>query len=329
MAARKKKNGKTNSDLTNVVRDARKKKGWSQAVLSQEASVATRTIVAIEKGEGRPEKQIVIRLAQALDADLPTWLRRFGHEDATDEEIHAAMRGARRLHFAGERPPETYFKELRARLAGGRKLLMCVAYTSPPGASQRPAVRDLLLSCINEGLFVAMVSPFPRILNPVTVPKPALSFYQIDTYSRTLAFAREVYEKLPPNKRDRVALFAPNLQSPEPATVHCIPPPMGLAEYRPTLVADFSEGRSNDSSFELAAWFVMQQDRRDRWLPIFPSAKNDDESIASSYRHLQYWKDYFAEIFAAFSRGTWRIRKDDQTSSAWRLEFPTEAISKK
>jgi DNA-binding XRE family transcriptional regulator len=326
MTTRRKNAAVAISDFGKMVWTARKqKKHWSQAVLSQKASVATRTIVTLEKGKSHPEKSIVIRLADALGENVQDWLQKCGYEKASDEEIHNAMRASRQLHFAGERPPENYFLELRQRVGQGHKILMCVAYLSPPGAQRRPDLKDLVLDSVNHGLHLAMVCPYPRILNPATVPKPNLSFYYSDVYNWVLAFAREMHERLKPESKSRLAVFVPNVQEEDQSLLHCVPPPTGLADYRPTLVMDDNNIKGDDSCFELAAWFVMQQDKRDRWLPIFPAPTLEQETVASSSRHLQFWKDYFSEILKAFSEGGWSKLKHGNKNAGWRLEFPIES----
>jgi hypothetical protein len=70
----------------------------------------------------------------------------------------------------------------------------------------------------------------------------------------------------------------------------------------------------------LAVWFVMQQDERDRWLPIYPSPSRATADVVRSGQVLQYWKDYFKLIIEGHSKGGWDRSKIE--NGGWRIDLP-------
>lgn len=61
--------------LGQVLRDARKAKGITQAALAEKSNVALRTIAAVEKGKRYPKLEIFYKIIRALDisADQIFW----------------------------------------------------------------------------------------------------------------------------------------------------------------------------------------------------------------------------------------------------------------
>ena len=294
-----------------MLKTARQEIEWTQLKLAEKSSVAVRTIISIEKGHVSPKKVVIIRLAYALGKNIKDWLRMCGYSEITDKYIDEVIVASGHLHFAGERDPESYFREVNQRLRNGGHILMCVTYHSPPAAPDHPELKKILLDSVRKGLSIAMVCPFPRIHNLATVTKPALSFYYHDVFNRVLAFAREIYDKLEPETRNRIGVFVPDL--PEAIPFHYIHPPTGLGNYRPALVVDLAK-KEEDAGYELAVWMTISQDQRNRWLPLFPSGE------ISNPKYLNYHKDYFADFIAASTPTGWDESK--LKGSGWRLEFP-------
>jgi DNA-binding XRE family transcriptional regulator len=294
---------------------ARNELEWTQSKLAEKSSVAIRTIVSIEKGHVFPKKVVIIRLAYALGKNIKDWLRISGYPEIADKYIDEVITASGHLHFAGERDPESYFREVHNRLCAGGRILMCVAYHSPPAAPDHPELKKVLIDSIRKGLSLAMVCPFPRIFNLATVAKPALSFYYHEVFNRVLAFARDLYDKLEPEYRNRIGLFVPDLPH-DVRPFHYIHPPTGLGNYRPTLVVDL-EKKEDDAGYELAVWMTMSQDQRNRWLPLFPSGET------SNSKYLNYHKDYFTDFIAAATPTGWDESK--LKGSGWRMEFPIKS----
>ena len=158
------------SNFANEVKSARKSRSWTQAELADRASVASRTVVAVEKGE-RPQKAIIVRLSYALDADMRKWLKHFKY-DATDEEIDGIIRDSGHLHFPGERDPEIYWTEFRNKLEKGQGSLMCVCFLSAPRSSSHPRIKEEIVKCVKQGLGLSMICAYPPIPSHVKSTKP-------------------------------------------------------------------------------------------------------------------------------------------------------------
>lgn len=304
-------------NFADEIRSARKLRNWTQAELADHASIASRTVVAVEKGE-KPQKGIVIRLAYALNGDAQKWLKHFQYE-ATAEEINEIIQDSGHLHFNGEKAPEVFFKDFGVRLKTG-KALMCVCYLSAPGAAGNPNLKASLIDCIKRGLSVAMACAYPPVSDPVRSQKPQLSLYHNEIYNRVTALALDLHEKLSPDERKRVAVFVPDFSQTDQRHMYSVPPPTGLSTYRPTLIYDQQGNPNGDTAYELALWLVMQQDLRDRWIPVFPPPSTEVNAVVLSMQILQYWKDYFREIIASFTGQQWDCEALSQ--SGWRMDFP-------
>jgi DNA-binding XRE family transcriptional regulator len=315
MAKEKSLKSVSKPDFAQLLKSARQEMEWTQSKLAEKSSVTVRTIISIEKGHVSPKKVVAIRLAYALGKDIKDWLRICGYPDITDKYIDDIIIAAGHLHFAGERDPESYFRDLRKRLEKGGNILMCVCYHSPPAAPDHPELKKVLLESLKKGLSIAMVCPYPRIFNPATVAKPGLSFYYHDVFNRVLAFARELYDKLEPEWRNRIGVFVPDVSRDAPP-FHYIHPPTGLGNYRPALVVDLAR-KDEDAGYELAVWMTMSQDQRNRWLPLYIPGED------SNPKYLNYHKDYFADFIAASTAKGWDENK--LKDSGWRLEFPIKS----
>lgn len=64
------KNIRAAESLGKIVRDLRKKKGWTQEDLAGELDVAASWISLIERGKKNPSLETILRIAVALDVNV-------------------------------------------------------------------------------------------------------------------------------------------------------------------------------------------------------------------------------------------------------------------
>lgn len=66
-------------ELSNIITDAREKKGWLMRELAAKIEIDIATVSKFEKGDRNPTRPQIIRLAEVLDLDeqqlLTLWLR--------------------------------------------------------------------------------------------------------------------------------------------------------------------------------------------------------------------------------------------------------------
>lgn len=62
------------------LRALRMERGWSQERLAVEAGITLNYVGNLERGEQGPSLHILVRLARALEMDLPALVADFGHE---------------------------------------------------------------------------------------------------------------------------------------------------------------------------------------------------------------------------------------------------------
>ena len=65
----------TTKKLVELLTDARKQRGWSQETLAVEAKVSPSCIQHLEHGRSTPTLMTLLKLAAALEMDLPKLLR--------------------------------------------------------------------------------------------------------------------------------------------------------------------------------------------------------------------------------------------------------------
>lgn len=61
----------------NALRRLRTERGWSQERLAEAAGITLNYVGNLERGEQGPSLNILVRLARALETDLPTLLAEF------------------------------------------------------------------------------------------------------------------------------------------------------------------------------------------------------------------------------------------------------------
>lgn len=57
------------------VRTLRKTRGWTQQKLGEKADISYKFLGEIERGQQNPSFEILVKIAQALDVDLPEFFR--------------------------------------------------------------------------------------------------------------------------------------------------------------------------------------------------------------------------------------------------------------
>ena len=96
------------------IKDWRSRRGVSQLSLSLDAGVSTRHISFLETGRARPSRDMVMRLAQALDLPLRErnglllsagFAPRFGQRSLNDDDMRQALRAVRLMLDAHEPYP--------------------------------------------------------------------------------------------------------------------------------------------------------------------------------------------------------------------------------
>lgn len=305
--------------LADVVRSARQNKGWAQIELSRRSRVSTRTIVAIERGEQKsPRQEVVVRLARALEADPAEWLHLAGYENIDEDKINQMVRASGGFRFRGEIDPAEFFKSLSERLGPNRYVVVCVAYPSSPGSIHRADIQRILLEQFQKGLCVALTCPYPQIGEIGTAKHPSLVRHYREVFGDVVELAREMRGKLEREDRQKqLAVFVPR-RVPNEADIRYPMPLAGLTEYRPTLVQYSPKNPNEDEEFELASWVTLMQEKRDRWIQVYPAT--GEPQPEDRYRKLRCWRDYFAEILIKCdvrSGNGWK--KDDFEDADWEM----------
>lgn len=279
--------------LAKCAREARQGKGWSQIELSRQSRVSTRTIVDIERGNQlKPRQEVVVRLARALGQDPAVWLRLAGHGNITADKLERMVRDSGGFRFHGEIDPGEFFDALGKCITPKQPALICVAYPSIPGTIHRSDVQRTLIELFSRGLWVAMVCPYPRIGEIETAKRPSLVRHYSEVFGHVVELARELRSKLPLERKKQLQVFVPR-----PAkTVYYVMPLAGLAEYRPTLVKYYADEEANQVEFELSAWVTLLQERRDRWIQIYPA--QDEPEGEARFQKFLCWRDYFSDILS-------------------------------
>jgi transcriptional regulator with XRE-family HTH domain len=278
-----------------TLRDLRKEKGWSQGEISRLSHVSIRTIVDIEGGkQSNPRIDVVIRLAGALGQDPVHWLKLAGHPQISEEKIKNVLADAGKFRFDDETDPVEYFSTLRSRLNPDNPALMCISYLSVPGLIHRPDVQQMLAELVNDGLWIAMALPYPRIREWENDPKPNLARYYNEVYGGVVIAAKELLGKIPSERQGCLGVFCPR-ENKEDKNIRYINPLAGLTEYRPALIKHYSNNSSNlpKYEYELAAWVTLSREKRDRWLQVYPSPEPDERL---RYARLLCWRDYFSDF---------------------------------
>lgn len=289
--------------FSQIVKSTREAKSLSQAALAQMSRVSTRTIVAIEddRSNQHPRPDVIIRLAHALEQEPEEWLRHAGHNNIPAEKIQHAIReveitqrNVAPFRFRGEMDPSEFFASLKSRLTPRQPVLICVGYPAIPGSVHRADVQKILIELFNKGLWVAMVCPFPRVTEIEGLKHRTLAKHYRDVYEHVIELATGLRERLPAERKKQLAVFVPKQAPKQGKRMHLVMPLMGISEYRPSLIKYFADGEQDDDRFELAAWVTLQQDRKDRWIGIYPPA--DEEHMQSRLQVLKCWRDYFSDI---------------------------------
>lgn len=76
---------KTTQNLVELLTAGRKQRGWSQETLAVEAKVSPSCIQHLEHGRSTPTLMTLLKLAAALEMDLPDLLRAAQEQKATAE----------------------------------------------------------------------------------------------------------------------------------------------------------------------------------------------------------------------------------------------------
>jgi transcriptional regulator with XRE-family HTH domain len=111
------KSAPTQSALGQMVRDARKKKGWTLEETGQRAGIGRSTLSKIENNQTRPGFEIVRRLTQALELETPNLFLQSGKSDIS---------GRRDVTRKGEGEPKhtaTYHHELLCNELASKQML--------------------------------------------------------------------------------------------------------------------------------------------------------------------------------------------------------------
>ena len=289
--------GTTFGRLLKRVREA---KDLTQLQLATKSRVSTRTISELESPQThkQPRKDVVIRLALALEEDPVRWLREAGYDEIGEPQIESLVKDVRpdATWFPGECSPEDYFEEVAHKLEAGAHIVMYVCYLSPPGALYRPEVEDQVIRLLSNGLWLAMVCPYPSDTATLRAQQriSLASFYQ-HVYDSVQACFLEYRSGLNKDQRNHVRLFRPNANQNTPL----VPPNLGLAEYRPALIQTTNAG-TDQPTYDLGAWVRIFHERRDRWIRIWPRPSHEEQGQIPAGT-LRSWKDYFGEIRDAWT----------------------------
>jgi len=297
-------------NLAETIKQTRENRKWSQIELSRNSRVSTRTIVDIEGGKQKtPREDVLIRLAKALDLDPGNLLRLAGHSNVPKEKIERVVRESGGFRFRGEIDPGEFFESLRPRLRPNQPILISVVYPSAPGSIHRRDVQRTLVDLFGKGLWLSLACPFPRI-EIEKAKRTSLARHYRDVYGQVVELARELQNELPPERRKQLAVFVPR----QSGRVHYVMPLAGLTEYRPTLIKYFRKSESGEAEYELCVWTTLMQERRDRWVQIYPAPTEPEHEIR--FQKLLCWKDYLSDI---------QNKCDAVTGKGWKAEDFTNA----
>ena len=308
----------TRRSLGDCLKQARQRRFWSQSALAKEAGVSTRTIVALETHKRESARaDVVARLARALKADPKEWLILGGHTDFAGDKLQRTLRAAGGFQFPDEMDPADFFSRMLEELSEATPSLMCVCYPSVPGTNHRPDVRNILTKALQQGLTLALVCPFPNANDSIeNSAKPSLLRYYREVYDHVILLARDLAEKLKPNRKRHIAVFVPAQNS---DVLWWTMPAMGVSKVRQALIKrlDEVEGRS---AGQLMAWVELVQDKKDRMVEIYPTQEITPDRI----NIFRCWEDYFSEIIDDYNPvDGWG--DPGRTLQAWRsITFTTE-----
>ena len=302
------------ASLGAYLKRAREQKAWSQVDLALEARVSTRTIVALETGKANALRtDVIVRLARALDRDPKTCLALSGSKDVGEEKLNRAVRAAGGFRFRGEMDPGEFFSGMLDELSDSKPRLMCVCYPSGPGTNHRPDVRNLLVKALKKGLTLALVCPFPHAGASIeNAEKPSLIRCYRDVYDHIILLARDLTERLPRDRKERLAVFVPQQQR---GMIYWTMPPMGVSKVRQTLIKRFSDAEDEDSELQLVAWVELIQDQKDRMVEIYPTEAKDRARIEV----LRCWREYLSEIIDTFDVHKGWTRRTSRRLKSWKM----------
>jgi transcriptional regulator with XRE-family HTH domain len=302
-------------DLAQAIKERRLEKGLTQGELAQKSRVSLRTISLVEKGH-IPGPAVILQLANTLGRDPKEWTQLGGRENT---KLSAVAR------FPGETDPHIYFDSLLAALPKSGHILMSPSYTSVPGALHRPDIFSKLIDLVNGGLWMGMTFPYPDIRGEIGRKTRLILFYR-NVLTQMKGMAEDLRSAVAPDKKERVNIFVPKLIAEEGA-LPIVMPTSGLGEYRPTFVkfAKAPEGRPAE---ELAAWFKLAGEQKDRWVPIYPDAGLMAKG-AQSIQAFNCWRDYFSDIIEQWEKLTADATNQrgwlDGTFPDWKIILGNEA----
>jgi transcriptional regulator with XRE-family HTH domain len=308
---------------------ARTVKGWTIADLSTESGVSPQTIVALEAGKTRGGSErsrksirmdVVLKLARALersDSELKEWLRLAGHYNfrQVDIERFLARLSILRPGLFSSPPgdPLAYFQALYQTCKSRQvPAIMCVCYTSEPAAAEPGPLHDTVISCVSEGLWIAMTCPYPKDTKRLL---PSLDGFYAVVRNRVVQLAKRLGEALDPSFRQRIAVFAPS-----PTTEgHLVAPPLRMVEYRPALT-HFPDKPGSD---ELGVWLRTGLGAPDRWVRVNPQEQDPRSDVGRAASDaVQTWREYFDDIIKAWDGGQgWK----ELAGPNWVREIPPES----
>jgi len=312
-AMTKKSGSNPTADLAEVLSEKRRWKGWTQGELARKSGVSLRTISLVERGH-IPGPQIITELANTLGTDPKHWIQLGGHVETRSSAV---------ARFPGEIDPHVYFDGLLAALPTSQPILMSPCYTSVPGALHRPDIFGKLIQLVNGGLWVAMTFPYPVITQETGRKTRLLLFYR-NVLTQMKGLAEDLRSAVAPEKKECINIFVPKLTAPEGA-LPTVMPTLGLGEYRPTYVK-FARPVHRPAE-ELAAWFKLAGDEKDRWVPIFPDAG----LMATGAQNIQAfncWRDFFSDIIEQWDQLSTRANSRrgwlDGTFADWHTILGTQ-----
>jgi transcriptional regulator with XRE-family HTH domain len=318
--------------LSDMVRDHRRRKGWSQLELAERAAISPRTVVNIEKPAGRRGVRfdIVVRLASALDQAPAEWLRMLGYDPNESRMASALHRGQNRSPEpldSQQREPQSYFKQLAERIkASGRPALMVVSVTSPQPIDNK-AMNSVIAELFGAGLHVALVSPYPagQEVEAHYLRKPNLvGFYQ-RVFARVRAIAGQLRLMLP-EYSDRIHVLKPRSDNATSLSLRSVPPPLGVRESRPCIIL-FPGNKREPKQIEVGAYVKFGDDRPDRWFILYPRQGSLPElERAADVR--DNWVDYFGDICEAWNATRSGTKWSRDSLVDWQLFEEAEAAAK-
>jgi hypothetical protein len=169
---------------------------------------------------------------------------------------------------------------------------VCIVYRTFSNFNHQTYLAKHIAPLLETGnLFLALVCPYPKIIDIDQVEKQTLSRIYFQVRSEVIGTTKEIKAVTNQKFKSHVAAF-----SLIETCKNTVPPPVGLSEFRPILIQ--SHFRATETPvYELSGWLTFLHDQKERWVHVYPAPEKMKQHEDLFLKICTAWREYLSEIF--------------------------------